>query len=577
MLFIAIFSIILYATYFTSDYFTGEGLNDAVIFHFKYGLEGAGFRVYRAIITKILLLLVITVSIVVWLLFFYQSKSAEISKRKMIFLSSILLFASILSNPGIIDIKDYLDRPNTNSSDFFQYYRFPYIEKSSDRQKNLIFIFAESLERTYFDETIFPDLMQSLKKLEEKSISFTNVGQALWTEWTVAGITASTFGIPLATSAHGNSMSSMDSFLGSAVGLTDLLKNEGYHLTYMGGASLEFAGKGKLFKSHGFTEVLGKDELGNEIDDPNYKTPWGLYDDSLFNLVYEKFLSLSESEENFGLFTLTLDTHHPDGHPSKECNDIKYRDGSNKMLNAVACADHLLYKFINKVSNSRFGMNTVIVLASDHLAMRNSAIELLQRGKRRNLLLIIDPDQYEPQKIPVKGTNLDVATTILPFLGFNGNVGLGRNLLHLSERDKKDQEYILSSIPKWKTDLLKFWEFPKIKNQLLINPFEKTISIDKRKFKYPVIIEIDQNLRTTLHFGHLGDRSGLFKEFEKITSEGNDYFLIDECIKLISMIETDKTVGTCLAYGTGVKSPKIIDVSEIKSFSAKDIKRMIGL
>jgi hypothetical protein len=33
--------------------------------------------------------------------------------------------------------------------------------------------------------------------------------------------------------------------------------------------------------------------------------------------------------------TLTLDTHHPDGHPSRSCDGSIYRDGSNPILNAV--------------------------------------------------------------------------------------------------------------------------------------------------------------------------------------------------------------------------------------------------
>ena len=31
-----------------------------------------------------------------------------------------------------------------------------------------------------------------------------------------------------------------------------------YHLEFMGGADLKFAGKGKFFKSHGFDSVLGE-------------------------------------------------------------------------------------------------------------------------------------------------------------------------------------------------------------------------------------------------------------------------------------------------------------------------------
>ena len=38
------------AFYIVADYFTGEGINDAVIFHLRYGLDGSGFGDYYLII-----------------------------------------------------------------------------------------------------------------------------------------------------------------------------------------------------------------------------------------------------------------------------------------------------------------------------------------------------------------------------------------------------------------------------------------------------------------------------------------------------------------------------------------------
>lgn len=43
--------ILLTGAYIVSDYFTGEGINDAVMYHLKYGLEGSGLGDYYLIIT----------------------------------------------------------------------------------------------------------------------------------------------------------------------------------------------------------------------------------------------------------------------------------------------------------------------------------------------------------------------------------------------------------------------------------------------------------------------------------------------------------------------------------------------
>ena len=51
-------SILLYLFYGISDYFTGEGINNDVIYTLQYGLKGAGFLEYsRLIITSIIILI----------------------------------------------------------------------------------------------------------------------------------------------------------------------------------------------------------------------------------------------------------------------------------------------------------------------------------------------------------------------------------------------------------------------------------------------------------------------------------------------------------------------------------------
>ena len=40
-------------------------------------------------------------------------------------------------------------------------------------KRNVVFIYAEGLERTYFDETLFPGLINKLRVLESKGTYFT--------------------------------------------------------------------------------------------------------------------------------------------------------------------------------------------------------------------------------------------------------------------------------------------------------------------------------------------------------------------------------------------------------------------
>ncbi|MFC1592238.1 sulfatase-like hydrolase/transferase [Thermodesulfobacteriota bacterium] len=441
--------VVLLTFFGVSDYFTGNGIDDAVMYHLQYGLAGAGFLEYFDLIATAALAFVLGVAFLSWVFFKkHRHDPSRPARAKSTLAVYLLLAASLLLNPAVHDLcalfkSSSLPRPSAaepfaaNADTFDEFYRKPWLAAAEDTQKNLVFIYAESLERTYFDETVFPGLIKGLRELESQSTYFTNVGQVVGTSWTVGGMTASQCGVPLFAPSHENSMSGMDQFLPTAVGLGDLLRDAGYHLVYMGGAKLRFAGKGKLFRTHGFAEVLGLHELLPKIEDPENITPWGLYDDSLLEIVYERFLELSAGGKKFGLFTLTLDTHQPEGHMAKSCPDEHYNDGSNKMLNAVACADYLITDFINKILASPYADRTVVVLVSDHLAMRNRAYDLLQKKARKNLFMILEPNQKKPTEVTTAGSTLDIGPTVLPFLGFDGEIGLGRNLADATEQTEE--------------------------------------------------------------------------------------------------------------------------------------------
>lgn len=114
--------------------------------------------------------------------------------------------------------------------------------------KNLVYIYAESLERTYLDENLFPGLITELKELEQSALSFTGLEQVSGTHWTIAGMVASQCGIPLVTASGGNAMSGIDRFLPGATCLGDVLHTRGYNLIYMGGADNDFAGNKQILR-----------------------------------------------------------------------------------------------------------------------------------------------------------------------------------------------------------------------------------------------------------------------------------------------------------------------------------------
>lgn len=474
-------------------YFTEEGLNSAVIFHLRFGLSGAGFLEYWEIIAVTLFGLIFSLV----LLYFLLKKGRRSNGKRYFEVAIILILISLLLNPGLREIYGYYTRGNANSSqNFNEYYQEPDISQVN-QNKNIVFIYAESLEQTYFDENIFPGLMTNLKELQNQSTYFTQIKQVTNTNWTIAGKVASQGGIPLFTTSQGNSMRSLEKFLPAAITLGDLLKQEDYYLSYYGGADLSFAGKGNFYKTHGFDEVYGINNLSSKVNIDDLPTnSWGLYDKDLFDIAYDSFIELSKTKEKFGLFLLTIGTHHPRGHKN---TNVEYKDGNNEMLNAVAASDKLISDFVNEILQSPYKDETVIVIASDHLAMKNQATDLLNKGDRTNLFMVIDPQQLKKNEIDKTGSLLDVAPTLLPYVGYEGKIGLGRNLLD-SETNPEEISLIHDNLISWKPQIIEFWDFPIVRESIFVNIESETASIDEEIFEIPILIELDEDLNTVLKF-----------------------------------------------------------------------------
>jgi phosphoglycerol transferase len=147
--------------------------------------------------------------------------------------------------------------------------------------------------------------------------------------------------------------------------------------------------------------VSGLETLTPNLPDPKYLGPWGLQDDTLFGLAKEKLATLSAGTNPFALVMLTLDTHHPNGHANtnRACQNVTYGDGSNAMLTSVKCADRLAAEFIRSIRNSPMAEDTVIVVASDHVAMVNGAADQLSVRTHNQYMTVAAEAQAERNRM----------------------------------------------------------------------------------------------------------------------------------------------------------------------------------
>jgi glycerophosphoryl diester phosphodiesterase len=475
---------------------TGDGINDSVFYHMHTGLGGGDVSQYYVLIAGSLLgFLVLCFGC--WRL--YRALPQGRRPRAWADLAVLgLLAASVLGNPASVDVGSYLARQHLTAQQTAGFVA-PQILARPETRKNLIVVYLESLERSYFDETAFPGLIEDLRPIEAKGQSFTGLGQSIGAGFTIGGMVASQCGVPLIISGSENSMQ-VSRFMTGATCLGDLLKAEGYRTEYLGGSLGEFAGKGSFYESHGFDEVTGLEDLKPHLADPDYLGPWGLQDDTLFGLARDRIDTLAAGPDPFAMVMLTLDTHHPDGHANtnRSCQDVSYGDGSNAMLTSVKCADRLAADFVQDLLDSPIAANTVIVLASDHLAMVNGATGQLAKAERNNFLVMLSPDA-KPETIARKGSTLDIGPTIMAALGYDvPQIGFGVNLLGptptLAEKQPEGSARIdlfADYLMGFQAVYARLWDYPRIGDGFYVNVEAMQVQFGQAAFKLPALMQLD--------------------------------------------------------------------------------------
>lgn len=484
--------VVLNITLYASDYFTGDGINDAVLYTLTNSLTGAGVGKYILPGIGLIAGLIAVFGALGWVL---RRRRHHPHHFGYSLVALALAVGSVDASPAFRQISELVKSQSRDGDpDFAAYYKEP--SKTIPNPKmNLVYIYGESLERTYFDDQAFPDLTPELGSLKNEGSDFSHTMQLPGTDYTIAGMVASQCGIPLFAPFEGNASASLSSFFPQNICLGDILKNSGYENYFVQGANLRFAGKDVFLKSHGFDYLYGAEELKTTVADPNYKNDWGYYDDTVLDEAWKKFESLSQEGKRFSLFTLTVDTHHPDGFISRSCNRKKYEIGgkTNQSFSAVTCSQENIAEFINKIKASPYFKNTIIVVSSDHLAMKNTAWDYLNKQDRSNLFFVIRGDQPDEQDVvAVKRNTMDNGATVLDLLGGDNFIGLGRSSLSgqsLSEVFLNMKEKVLA----WKPDVIRLWNFPKEIKSFSIDTQKNMIAFSGSHFRLPLLLRVSDN------------------------------------------------------------------------------------
>lgn len=447
--------------YYLAFNLTGVGFNESIPFHLKSGMQGAGIGDFYSLIIAVFVAVVLFVmSAVHYFKIVIQNSTQGVLKTQWIFPVFVaILFFNPLNKDLYETYKVVEERPDFLFKNFYQK-----AEKNlkSEKRYNVVWIYAEAFERIYLNSEIFPDLAPNLVKLERESLSFSNIHQVWGTGWTIAGIVGSQSGVPLyAVGRQNNDLNQLPSFLPNVKGVGNILKEDGYENIFIQGSKKAFAGNDKFLESHGFRMY------SFENIDEKYKTKkdlsrWGINDDQLLNFAVEKYKDLKANKKPFSLMLSTINTHSPIGFVPHAYKDYKYKEGKNKTLNAFYVSDLLISQFIEKIKKLDKEKNTIIVVSSDHLAMRNMVSEILEKNseKRRNLFMIHFPEKISPKINDKMGSTLDQGVTLLQLMGYPvEKLGFGVSLLSdektLKEKAQGNTDDVLKS---WKKYYFQFWE-----------------------------------------------------------------------------------------------------------------------
>ena len=313
-----------------------------------------------------------------------------------------------------------------------------------EKKRNLIYIFLESMETSYFAESeggaSYTNLIPELYTLAQENVNFSQhegVGgfrSVSGSTWTIGAMVGHTAGIPLKTPDNvkdwQNGYGEDGVFLPGVTSIMDILHDNGYYQSLMVGSVAKFGGRKVYYQTHGVDAIYELSTARRDgIVPGNYFEWWGIEDKYLFQYAKQELLEIAQKDQPFAFTMLTVDTHHIGGYKCTLCEDVH----EEQYANVMSCSSRQVAEFIRWIRQQDFYENTTIVICGDHPSMDNGYFKrnvdeyYIRRMYNCFMNAPVVPEKSKHREF----TSLDLFPTTLAAIGceIEGNrLGLGTNL-----------------------------------------------------------------------------------------------------------------------------------------------------
>lgn len=380
------------------------------------------------------------------------AKPLNLKKRTASLLSTFALVGGIGYTVWLLQL-DQVVKTYFSSSTYIQ---DNYVDVRStnpvfpEQKRNLIHIYMESVESSYFDKEngghMAQNLMPELLQLSKEGVHFSHTEkmggphQTYGSSWSVASMVNMMSGIPLKVAMDGNDYGKSGYFLPGIYNLGDLLADNGYEQTIMFGADADFGGLTVYFTDHGNFNIFDhKHAKKVGLIPEDYSVWWGFEDDKLYEYAKTEMTRLAETGKPFHFSMENADTHFPDGYMTPNTPVIY----DKQYANVIAHSQKQVVDLVRWIQAQPFYANTTVVITGDHLSMDAEFFKDFDPKFERTVFnVILNAPVQATQTTNRHYSPVDFYPTIVASLGvqFDGErLGLGTNLFSsektLIERD----------------------------------------------------------------------------------------------------------------------------------------------